>query len=797
MRTFVQDFRHGIRLAGRSPWFSTAVVAILGLGVGSATAIFSIVNSVLLRPLPLPESERIVRIYEQGEAGSPIAVSLPNFRDWAEQAAGFEAMAATAGRATTLVSGERSQRSYALGFYGDILGVLRAEVRYGRKFAMDEIEAGAPVAITSHALATSLWGEPADGVGKSLDWGGGAVTVVGVLEPAVDERIDVYIPAAAAGEDRSSRSAHNWTVLARLKPDASLEDARLEMEQISARIFAQFGDQGRDATTKGVVMRSLLDDTVENFRPALAVIVAAVGVLLLVGCLNIAGLLFARGSARQREMAVRLSLGAGRGRVLRQMIVESLPLSLLGGLAGIVVAQLSFSSLLAMTPHAIPRRWEITLDGAALGFGLLLAVGAGILFTLLPAVKTAALGSAETLKSGARTADGGGGWLRRSLVAGQIALSLALLTCSGLLVRSLMRVASIDPGFDHERALLAELELPASLYETDAELIAYWRTALARLEGLPGVEAVGLTRGAPLESFIPNGTIYLDEERTEAYAWYGVVSAGYFAALDIPLLQGRLFENSDTVDAPHVAVINRAAAEALWPGRDPIGRTVRWGGMDVYGDAPLRIVGVVGDAREQSLTNAPTPTVYSNFYQRPARARDADAVLRSAAPGDLVSAVRKELEALDASVAVRFHRLADSYTGALAKPRFGASLIGFFAVCATLLSALGLFSAMAYAVSLRTREWGVRLAVGATARDVRSQVMREALATAGAGGALGLALAVIAARALETQLFGISAMDPASFGVAAAVILVAVLAAAWLPARNASSVHPMEALRQE
>jgi predicted permease len=382
-------------------------------------------------------------------------------------------------------------------------------------------------------------------------------------------------------------------------------------------------------------------------------------------------------------------------------------------------------------------------------------------------------------------------------VVGQIALALALLTCSGLLVRSLMLISSVDPGFDHERALLAELELPASSYETDAELIAYWRTALARLEALPGVEAVGLTRGAPLESFIPNGTIYLDEERTEGYAWYGVVSAGYFAALDIPLLQGRLFENSDTVDSPHVAVINRAAAEAFWPGGDPIGRTVRWGGMDVYGDAPLRIVGVVGDAREQSLTNAPTPTVYSNFYQRPARARDGDAVLRSAAPGELVSTVRKELGALDASVPVRFHRLVDSYSGALAKPRFGASLIGFFAVCATLLSAVGLFSAMAYAVSLRTREWGVRLAVGATAGQVRGQVMREALATAGAGGALGLALAVIGGRALETQLFGVSAMDPASFAAAAAVIVAAALAAAWLPARKASATPPMDALRQE
>ena len=793
MTSFFEDFRYGIRLAIKAPWFAVAVIAILGLGVGAATAIFSIVNSVMLRPLPLPESNRIVRIYERNDAGSPIAVSLPNYRDWASQATSFEAMTATSGRTTSLVSGERTQRVWAVTFHGDLLGVLQAGVRYGRGFQPEEVTSGAPVAVTSDAFAESFWGDPAAGIGQVLDWGQGSVTVIGVLEPAVDERTDILIPAAAAGPDRSTRTAHNWAVLARLRPDVSLEQARLEMDQISARLLAAFGEEG---TTKGVVLRSLLEDTVHDVQPALALIACAVGMLVLVGCLNIATLLFARGFARQREMAVRLSLGASRGRVLRLMIVESLPLSLLGGLAGVVLAQLSFSSLLAMTPHSIPRRWEIALDGSALGFGILLAIGAGIVFALLPAIKTSTFGSSDALKTGQRAGDGGG-WVRRSLVIGQLALALALLTCSGLLVRSLLRIASVDAGFDYERALLAELELPASMYATDNELIAYWRNALERLDALPGVEAVGLTRGAPLESFIPNGTIFLGDEQTEAYAWYGLVSAGYFPALDIPLLQGRLFDGRDTVEAPHVAVINRAAAQAFWPGADPIGETVRWGGMDIYGRAPLRIIGVVGDVREQSLTSEPTPTVYSNFFQRPARARDADVVLRSHDPGGLVGAVREQFEALDASMPVRFQTLSISHAEALARPRFDASVIAFFAACATLLSALGLFSSMAYAVSRRTRELGVRMALGATPRNVQRQVLREALVTAAAGGLLGSALAAISSRVLETQLFGVSATDPAVFGGAAALMLFTALLAGWAPARAASRIDPMDALRQD
>jgi predicted permease len=371
------------------------------------------------------------------------------------------------------------------------------------------------------------------------------------------------------------------------------------------------------------------------------------------------------------------------------------------------------------------------------------------------------------------------------------------LTCSGLLVRSLLRMTNVDAGFDHTRALLAEFELPMSRYPTDAALLSYWDAALGRFLALPGVEAAGISRAAPLESFIPAGVIFLDGEEREAYASYGLASAGYFTALDIPLLQGRLFDTGDSVDSPHVAVINQAAAEAFWPGADPLGRTVRWAGMDIYSDVPLRVVGVVGNAREQSLTTDPAPTVYSNFFQRPARARDADVLIRATRPGGLVPAVRKELEAMDPTLRFRFQTLSESHSEALAKPRFGASLVTFFAACATLLSSLGLFSSMAYAVSRRTRELGVRMALGAAPRDVRRQVLREALLIAAAGGGIGCVLAAAASRILATQLFGVSATDPATFGAASGLMLLTALVAGWAPAHAASRIDPIEALRQD
>jgi predicted permease len=794
MQSFWQDIRYGLRLLARSPGFAFAAITMLGLGVGSATAIFGIVESVLLRPLPYPDSQRIVTLSEVDEGGRRHRVSLPNFQDWAAQAESFEAIAALSGDSTTVVTSRQSRRVYAVRFYGDILRVFGTAVAHGRAFTTEEIQAGAPVAVVPHGFAESVWGEAERVVGEALKLAGVGFTIVGVLEPASDERTDVFVPAAAFGPDSSTRSDYNWEVVARLRTGTELPAARREMQTIARRLRAEHGTE-----MAAVAVSSLLDDTVRAVRPALLALLAAGGLLILIACANVANLLLARGFARRREIAVRQALGAGRGRVVRQLVVENLPLALLSAAAGILLAEWSFAGLLAMVPFSIPRRAEISMDSTALLFGLLLSLAAGLFFALAPALHTPAQQLTTQLNNAGRTASGRAGALRRALVAGQFALALAVLSCAGLLTKSFVRLTQVDAGFDYSRALLAETELPEIQYASDVELNAFWRSAIERVTALPGVEAVGVAESAPFEGRYPNGTFeFLDEPGRRGYAWYGIATAGFFQALKIPLLQGRLFDDRDSPAAPHAAVINQLAAERFWPGHNPIGRRVRWlgRGMDGYGE-PLTVVGIVGDVRHHSLRVEPVAEIYAHFFQRPSRARDADLVIRSANPAALTAAVRGQFEALDRMLPVRFHTLETSYLQSLAQPRFQAMLIGFFAVCALLLSAAGLYSSMAYAVSRQTREIGIRLALGGAPGAVRRDVVGAAMRIAAFGAIFGALLGAAGGHLIANQLFGVSASDPGVFLAAGLVLATTALVAAYIPARRASRTNPIEALRYE
>jgi len=795
MQSFWQDIRYGLRLLARSPGFAFAAITMLGLGVGSATAIFGIVNSVLLRPLPYPDSQRMVTLSEVDSGGRRLRVSLPNFQDWAAQAESFQAITALRGDSTTVVTSRQSRRVYSVRFDGDVLRVFGTAVAQGRAPTPAEVQSGAPVAVVPHGFAESVWGDAERGVGEAIEVAGVGFTIVGVLEPASDERTDVFVPAAAFGPDSSTRADYNWEVVARLRGGTALATARSELQTIAGRLRAQHG-----TAMAGVAVSSLLDDTVRAVRPTLLALLAAGGLLMLIACANVANLLLARGFHRRREIALRQVLGAGRRRVVRQLVVENLPLGLLSAVAGIALAQWSFSGLLAMVPFSIPRRAEISMDLSALLFGLLVSLAAALFFALAPALQTPALQLTTQLNDAGRTASGKGGTLRTALVAGQFALALAVLSCAGLLTKSLVRLAQVDVGFDYARALLAETELPGTQYASDAALNAFWRSAIERMTALPGVEAVGVAESAPLEGRYPNGTFeFLDVPNRQGYAWYGIATAGFFPALKIPLLQGRLFDDRDVPGAPHAAVINQRAAERFWPGENPIGRRVRWlgSGMDGYGTEPLTIVGVVGDVRHQSLTVEPVPEIYAHFFQRPSRARDADLVIRSANPAALTAAVRGEFEALDRALPVRIQTLEASYLQSLAQPRFQAVLIGFFAICALLLSAAGLYSSMAYAVSRQTREIGIRLALGGAPDAVRREVVMAAMRIAAFGAVFGALLGAAGGQLLANQLFGVSASDPGVFLAAAVVLVMTALLAAYIPARRASRTNPIEALRYE
>jgi putative ABC transport system permease protein len=475
------------------------------------------------------------------------------------------------------------------------------------------------------------------------------------------------------------------------------------------------------------------------------------------------------------------------------------PLVLLSAVTGVALAYWSFSGLLAMVPFGIPRRAEIAIGAPALLFGLLVSCAAGVIFALAPALQTSTRHLAHELTSASRTVAGRDG-LRKALVAGQFALALALLSCAGLLTKSFVRLAQVEAGFDHTRALVLETELPETPYKTVAALNAFWRTAIEHVAALPGVESVGLAETAPLEGGEPNGTVErLDRNDHAGAAWHGVATAGFFHALDIPLLRGRLFDQRDVPAAPPVAVINQTAAARFWPGEDPIGRQLRWRGRDGAGTgrAPVTVVGVVGDIRHSSLSVEPVAEIYGHFFQDPSSARDADLVVRTATPSALSPSVRAAFASLDPSVPVRLHTLESSYRESLAQPRFQAVLIGFFAVCALLLSAVGLYSSMAYAVSQQTREIGIRLALGGAPGAVRLAVMGSALRIALVGSMVGALVGAAGGSLVATQLFDVAPRDPGVFLAATLALTVTALLAAYIPARRASRTNPIDALRHE
>jgi predicted permease len=797
MQSFWQDIQYGLRLLARSPGFAFAAISMLGLGVGSSTAIFGIVDSVLRRPLSYPDSQRIVTLSQVDKNGRRLRVSLPDFQDWAAHADSFDAIAALRGSSATLVTTRESRRGHALRFHGDALRVFGTAVAHGRPFSPGEIRNGAPVAVVPHGFAKGVWGGPARALGEAIGLAGIRVTIVGVLEPATDERTDVFVPAAAFGPDGSTRGDYNWDVMARLRAGTGLAAARSEMETIARQLR---GGHGTGIAAVAVVVSSLLDDTVRAVRPALLALLAAGGLLILIASANVANLLLARSLGRRREIAVREALGAGRGRVIRQLVAENVPLGLLSAAAGIALAQWSFSGLLAMVPFGIPRRSEIAMEWPALLFGLLVSLAAGLFFAIAPALRAPTRQLTTELNNGSRAASGKDGALRNALVAGQFALAMAVLSCAGLLTKSFVRLMQVDTGFDYSRALVAETDLPATPYGSDAELRAFWRSAIERVTALPGVEAVGVAESAPLDGRYPNGTFeFLDEPERQGYAWHGIATAGFFQALKIPLIHGRLFDDRDSPTAPHAAVINQVAAEKFWPGQNPIGRRVRWlgRGMDRYAPEPLTVVGIIGDVRHESLTVEPVPEIYAHFFQRPSRARNGDLVIRSANPGELTVAVRTEFEALDRVLPVRFHSLESSYRQALAQPRFQAMLIGFFAICALVLSAAGLYSSIAYAVGRRSREIAIRLALGGAPGAVRLEAVWTAMRIAAWGAAFGALLGAAGGQLIANQLFGVSASDPAIFITAALVLAMTALMAAYIPARRASRTNPIEALRYE
>jgi putative ABC transport system permease protein len=824
MNTLFQDLRYSSRMLARDPGAALVMTLTLALAIGANTAIFSFVYGVLLRPLPYPKPDQIVSVSELAADGHRMNFTDPNFDDLRASNHSFVGMAEYDSVITTIAGGSEPARVGAAAVSRDFFQVMGVAPLLGREFAPEELHSGAaPVALVSYGYWRQHLGASADLSSFKLKNEDRTYSVIGVLPPGFSfpDDTEFWIPRELF-ERLPSRTAHNWKAVARLRGGGRLAEARSDLSSIAHRLKQQFGS---DIDMTDASVEPLRESLTGNVRPALLILLGAVGFLLLVGCANVANLMLARAAARERELAIRAALGAGRGRLVRQFLAESLLLALAGGAVGVLAALWGVRMLVALAPPNLPRLGEVSINVPvlvfALGVSVLVAAGLG----LVTALRATSGDPQGALAEGGRGYAGslGSQRLGRFLVASQLAVTLVLLAGAGLLGRSLLRLLSIDPGYRIENIVTMELETPAAATPADSPVlfpkfssrpVNFVNALFERLRAIPGVEAVGGSTVLPLASrFHPDGTFLLldrepviktpeDAERLfhtapTGHADFCVASEGYFRALGIPLLRGRLFGDRDTADAPHVALISQSLARATWPKEDPLGKTIEFGNMD--GDLRLlTIVGVVGDVRDSSLETPPAPTVYVNYRQRLRGGRDFSVVLQTGGDTSATAAAARDIvRELDPEAVPRFRTFQQVFAASTETQRFNLNLVGVFAGTALLLAVAGIYGVMAYWVKRRTREIGVRIALGAVPIDVLRLVLGHGLRTVMLGVAFGLAGSLALTRTMQSLLFGVSPADPATLlGVTLLLAGVALLAS-YIPARQATKVDPMVALRHE
>jgi putative ABC transport system permease protein len=807
MATLLHDLRLGLRAMRRQPGFAAAAVAALALGIGGSTAMFSVVDAVLLRPLPYPDPERIVEIAatapERGLDATPL--SHQRFTALAERSRSFTSIGATTRDTVDLTGVAEPVQLAAARISSGLLEVLGVRPLAGRNFLPDEDRPGGrPVVLLSHRLWRQRFGADPGLVGGEISLDGAPATVVGVMPPGFafpDAAIDVWIPRVAEPSFLSAgaveRGSTYLTVVARLKPGATRQRAQAELDLLArADPRSDWLDAGF-----GYLAVPLTERIVHDVRPTLLILLGAVGCVLLIACANVAGLLLARAVGRRREMAIRAALGASRRRLVRQLLTESVLLATLGAACGLALATLGLNLLVAAAPDGLPRAAEIGIDGRVLAATALLALATGVLFGLAPALRTAKVELDEVLRESGRTAGGGAGRRHRRLggvlVVAELALSVVLLVTAGLLLRSFLGLRAVEIGFDPGRLLVARIDLPPSRDPAPADVRRFYRRLEEELAALPGAIAVGGAETLPLGGSDPQ-TLLAVEGRPlpplgeREVVSFNTVSPGYFRALGIPVVAGRAFTAQDDETAPIRVVVDQSFARRTFPDQPAVGRRVLLG----RSTTGFEIIGVVGDVRHARLDAAPAGSFYLSANQRTVPGM-AMVVRTAAAPLALGAAVRQRVLAIDPDQPVaRLETMDDVVARSIADRRFTLMLLGGFAAVALVLAALGLYAVLAYWVGRRTGEIGLRMALGARGRDVVMLVVGRSLLLTLIGLAIGLAAAAAATRLVSTFLFGVTATDPLTFaGIAALLTLIAALASV-LPARRASRVDPLVALRQ-
>ena len=812
MPTFVQDLRFALRGLSRQPGFTLVALLTLALGIGANTAIFGIVNAVLLRPLPYHEPDRVVLLWSHWTNWSKTWVSQGELVDYQEQARSLEHVGAFSSTSFNLTGGGDPLRVLAAQVQPEIFAALGAQPIAGRVFTADEDRPGHEhVVMLTEGLWRSQFGSDPSIVGRAIQLDAESYTVVGVLPAALRLPLDyasrtftqIWVPLALGPNDPQQRGNHGLNALGRLRPGTSVAQAQAEIDTITGGFLQRYPDNYDRAFGLTLVPAPL--EVFGDVRPALVVLLLAVGAVLLIACANVANLLLARSEARQKELAIRVVLGAGRGRIVRQLLTESMVLSAIGGAAGVALAYGLTRGLLALDPLKIPRVQDIAIDGRVLAFTAAISAVTGILFGLVPAIQSSRADLQPVLKEGGRDARVATGWLRRVLVVGEVAASVVLVAAALLLARSFARLLDVDAGFNPAHVLTMRTSLPNQTYAEPAAMVKAYAEVGRRLRESPGVQAAGAVTGLPLASTRGDWSIRIEgqpvDHRGGLAADWQVVTPGYFEALGTPLRAGRTFTDADTADTLLVIVVNETMAKKFWPGVSALGRRLTMGSNGRW----ITVVGVVADVHHRGLDMQPRPEMYRPHTQFRYGGANAPAVptmtwvVRAAGdPRAATSYARAAIHAVDANlgisdVATMDQVLADSTSDR----RLNMLLFALLGGLALALATVGVYGVVAYSVTQRTHEIGVRMAIGATPADVVRMVLNEGGRLAVAGVAVGSVVAFAGARLIRGLLFEVSATDPLTFAGVALGLLGIALLASYIPARRATRVDPMIALRGE
>ena len=816
-----QDLKFAFRQLRKTPGFTLIAVVTLALGIGANTAIFSVVNAVLLKPLPYPQPEQLVAIGAidpRQTAGALGTLSFPDFEDYRTRSTSFAAMAAYRSRDFAVGGDGEAHNVQGLRVSAGLFEVLGVQPALGRTFRVEEEAAGGgPEGLTT-ILSYSLWQRQFAGdrsvLGRTINLDGRPHTVVGVMPrgfqfPIDADSYEIYVTVAPEATKLSekhvpmtqNRGNHSYQAVGRLKPGVTIDQARAELRTIAAALEQQHPDTNSNV---GAAVFALRDDMVGGVSGALYVLFGAVSCVLLIASANVANLLLARATVRAKEIAVRSALGARRGRIVRQLITESVLLAAFGGVLGLMIAAWGTDLLVSLVPDDIPRVSTVKVDPAVLGFTFIVALGTGVLFGLAPAVQASKLDLRDALNEGGRGAGGGGRhWMRSGLVIAEVAVALVLLTGAGLLLQTFERLSRVSPGLQPSRLFTAELTLPYVTYPKPENVAQFYDELLTRVKTLPGVVAASTVEPLPL-SGNNMGVIFDVEERPlpqaqQANAAIRVAGTEFFQTAGIPLIQGRLFNQDDRRGARHVMIVNERFAEKHFPGEDVVGKRIAPGLNSDPGPLPMReIIGVVGNIKSKSMSAEVEPEMYLPATQTPLGA--AALVIRTATsdPLAITAAVRAELAQLNANIPLANVRTFESYVGSsLARARFNATLLAIFAGVALLLTAIGIYGVMAYSVAQRRQEIGIRMALGAQRRDVLRMVLGSGMKLASLGVVIGVSAAFAFTRILETMLYGVKPFDLVTFGTVAVLLASIALLACWLPARRAAGVNPLVALRPD